>query len=360
MGSSWDEMLAEFRSLGGKAENVRLAVGQLGRGLFPIDPAKPIYLHAPESLLLEAKYAHLENGMFRVTTDAPIDARHRAFLENYQRDFSWGIGQQHVKELLQLVENAPQELRAFLDETLGVSTWLAGSAPSAVAERYFSSRVYGAYKGKRVIMPVIELVNHGPGARYDDTMGIGISGTFAGEVLVRYGDYDPFDLFANWGFASAGEGIAFSLNMRLDTPGGPLIIHQDAFPADPTAKVYVPRVSLRDGELTLSQVLLGHKQTPALPRSIFFQVMQNAGRKGPGVIFDMLQHINRSQFYRLLALSESADPQLGRLLREVARYQLEAMSCYIGMTPGAQGTPTAQIIRHGGLKLPLTTSTPHS
>src|SRR6476646_4511492 len=33
----WDEMVREFRALGGTVENVRLGDGPLGRGLFPID-----------------------------------------------------------------------------------------------------------------------------------------------------------------------------------------------------------------------------------------------------------------------------------------------------------------------------------
>ena len=39
---AWNEMLDEFRALGGVAENIRLGHGVFGRGLFPIDPAKPI------------------------------------------------------------------------------------------------------------------------------------------------------------------------------------------------------------------------------------------------------------------------------------------------------------------------------
>jgi len=52
----WEEMLEEFRALGGVAENIRLDDGPLGRGLFPIDAASPIRIFIPESLLLESKY----------------------------------------------------------------------------------------------------------------------------------------------------------------------------------------------------------------------------------------------------------------------------------------------------------------
>ena len=34
---SWDDMIAEFRALGGTADNIVQAKGPLGRGIFPID-----------------------------------------------------------------------------------------------------------------------------------------------------------------------------------------------------------------------------------------------------------------------------------------------------------------------------------
>jgi len=40
--STWDELVDEFRALGGTLENVRLGHGALGRGLFPIEPGRPL------------------------------------------------------------------------------------------------------------------------------------------------------------------------------------------------------------------------------------------------------------------------------------------------------------------------------
>ena len=48
----WDEMLDEFRSLGGIADNIRLGEGRFGRGLFPVDTSRPYRIHIPPSLLV--------------------------------------------------------------------------------------------------------------------------------------------------------------------------------------------------------------------------------------------------------------------------------------------------------------------
>ena len=50
--SKWDEMIAEFRALGGVADNIEQRRGSLGRGLFPIDPGKPIRIAVPKLSLI--------------------------------------------------------------------------------------------------------------------------------------------------------------------------------------------------------------------------------------------------------------------------------------------------------------------
>src|SRR5690348_219316 len=77
--SAWNEMLDEFRALGGVAENIRLGHGAFGRGLFPIDPAKPIEISIPENLLVSSSHVDIENGVFRVSSESAVGARERAF-----------------------------------------------------------------------------------------------------------------------------------------------------------------------------------------------------------------------------------------------------------------------------------------
>src|SRR5206468_4400620 len=93
---------------------------------------------------------------------------------------------------------------------------------------------------------------------------------------------------------------------------------------------FIPVVSVEGDKIRLSNLLLGHKNFPRLARGIFYKIMRQAGLPNPEETFDFILHINRTQFYNLMALSEQAAPPLGRLLRTVARYQLECMSYSFG------------------------------
>lgn len=325
----WDEMLGEFRALGGTADNVCLKHGAFGRGLFPCDPSRPVKVHIPESLLVDAKYVQFENEVFRVGPGAPIGNREKNFLESYQRDFSWGTGRQEIVELLQMTHDAPSELRELMRTPFNAEHWLAEPTAKAIQERFLDSRVI-RYKGVGVVMPIVELANHGHAARYETGDGVGLSGTFSGEILVRYQLGDPLNVFNKWGFASGGEAFALSLHVGLESSSGSLLLRRGDVSLKPDRKPFYPDVSIAGGKMTLSYMMLGHKNYPKLARGNFHRIMKDAGRGDADETFDKIQHINRMQFYRLIAASEGAAPKLGRLLRDVARFQLEAMSHNVG------------------------------
>jgi len=330
MASSWEDLLDEFRALGGRAENVCLRDGPFGRGVFPQDPAKPVDLHAPESLLVETKYISFDGGEFRWHKNAPLDARQRAFLETYQRDFSWGVNRVHTEELLRMVADAPEELRALLDTPFNVDLWLTGPTEDAVRECFFGARYIG-HEDRKVLMPLIDLVNHGPFAdSYNHDNGIGISGQFDGEVLACYAFADALDVFRYWGFASMAQPFALSLGMGIETSAGEIVIGRDDVDPDPNRRPFFPDVKIEGRRITLSHLMLGHKKYPKLAKANFYRILRDAGRSGAEEAFDKIAHINRSQFLKLMAASEKAEPPLGRLIRDVARAQLEAISCAVG------------------------------
>jgi len=323
----WDEMLDEFRALGGVADNICLKEGRFGRGLFPSDPSKPIKVHVPESLLIDIKHHKLDSGSIRIAPTVEIGPREKTFLENYQRDFSWSVSGRHTEELLQMVHDAPIEVRELLMAPFTAGLWLADPTPKSIAERYLATRVI-RYKGGHVVMPIVELANHGHAIRYDSGEGVGLSGQFAGEILVRYGLYDPLELFINWGFASDSEDFALSLFMGLAEVK--FSTRREDVKLEEGRKPFFPNVSIENGQIVLSHLLLGHKKFPRLARGIFYRIMRDAGRSDAEETFELIQHINRTQYHKLIAVSEGAAPPLGRLLRDVARFQLEAMSSNIG------------------------------
>lgn len=329
MSGLWDEMLDEFRALGGTADNLCLRQGAYGRGLFACDPSKPVKVLVPESLLVDVKHVLFENDAFRVGPDAPIGPRQRSFLESYQREFSWGTARGEIEELLQMTHDAPAELRELMKTPFNSDRWLAEPTAKAIQERFLDSRVI-RYKGLDVVMPILELTNHGHAARFETGNGVGLSGNFAGEILVLYQLADPLHIFNKWGFASGGEPFALSLHMGLEGKSGSLVLRRDDVRLKPDSRPFYPQVTIADDKMTLSYMMLGHKSYPKLARGNFERIMKDAGHGHAQETFDRIQHINRMQFYRLIAACEGAAPRLGRLLRDVARFQLEAMSHSVG------------------------------
>ena len=73
--TTWNELLEEFRALGGTAENIRLGRGEFGRGLFPIEPGKPVAIHIPNNLLVPVGDWVFEGGAPRVGPNAKTGER---------------------------------------------------------------------------------------------------------------------------------------------------------------------------------------------------------------------------------------------------------------------------------------------
>jgi hypothetical protein len=176
----------------------------------------------------------------------------------------------------------------------------------------------------------VELANHGHASRYEVGDGIGLSGLFPQEVLVRYELCDPLQIFGKWGFASGGEFFALSINLALEGKAGSLVIKRGDVGAEAGRRPFFPDVSIEGDRITLSYLMLGHKNFPRLARGNFYRIMRDAGRSDAEERFDRIQHANRMVFYKLDAASERAAPPLGCLLRSVARFQLEAMSHNVG------------------------------
>src|ERR1051326_4757872 len=137
--AAWNELLDEFRALGGIAENIRLGQGPFGRGLFPIDPAKPINIRIPDTLLVSENDVSVENNVFRVKPDTPIGTRERAFLERYEEDFSWGPGHQETENFLEGMRELPDPLKEVLTKTFGLGRFFAPVSPEVVKNIFFGA-----------------------------------------------------------------------------------------------------------------------------------------------------------------------------------------------------------------------------
>ncbi|HSC18956.1 MAG TPA: hypothetical protein VLC74_08590 [Rhizomicrobium sp.] len=283
----------------------------------------------PDSLLVDHRHIEFHNDTLGLADDAPIGQRERAFIENYEREFSWPAGRREIEGIFEVMQEAPPELLELLKNGYYCYRWVAEPTPEIIQQRFLESRVI-RYKGADMIMPIVELANHGHATQYQTHDGVGLSGQFSSEVLVRYQLCDPLQVFGKWGFASADEAFALSVHMKLEEAR--ILIGRGDVSAAPENKPFMPEIVSADEQLKLSYLLLGHKQRPALARGIFTRMMRDRGRlrDEADAIFDTILHANRMHMFQLLAASEKAPPRLGTLLRAVARFQLEAMSHSIG------------------------------
>lgn len=328
--SGWDGMLAEFRALGGTAENICLREGPFGRGLFSIDPALPAAIRVPDNLLISTSDTRFENGAFRVAPEAKVGARERQFLEAYENDFSWGDGgRAEIERIFEEAQALPEELRARLQFEFYCGDWFKNPSDALVEERFIATRCI-SYRDRTVLMPIVEFANHGAGPTYDCRDGIAVRGTFQGEILARYGSFDPQGMFTVWGFA-VEQPQAFSIAVGGKVGQTPVHIGRDLDNLQPSDKVWIPKSAMTGGEAKLDFLMIGNKYFPRLCRGIFYKIMREAGLSGFEEAFDTIQHINRLHFLDLLTAVDAIEGPMALTLRRMAHFQLQVMSYSYGV-----------------------------
>jgi hypothetical protein len=328
--NAWNELLDEFRALGGTAENIRMDYGELGRGLFPIEAAKPVVIDIPPNLIVGTADMIFENGTPRVGPNAKTGEREKAWLDRYQAEVGWGDGQAGgIRQLFDMVAALPKELRHELSAEYQCGPWFQEPTEDLIRSCYFESR-HIHHKGKPVVMPLIELINHGDGTKYTGTDSIRITGTFPGEILVQYSDVDAFEFFRAWGF-SLPRAVAFSTTVAGNIPSGTLKIGRGYSGPARSERDWIPKLEKTDGGVTMPFLMIGNQRYPRLPKGIFYRLMRDAGQSDFEEAFDLIQHANRLRFLGLLKALGGIDVPMSRTLRAMAHDQLRAMSFCFGV-----------------------------
>ena len=331
---AWQEMLAEFRALGGTADNICLRDGPNGRGIFPVDTAKPVAIRIPPNLLLDTRDAEFAAATFRVAASSKAPARERAFFEAYENRFAWGGGgRAEIERIFAEAQALPETLRHTLKSEYECGEWFDPPTESLIADRFINSRCL-RYPDRKVIMPIVELANHGVGPSCSITpAGIAFQGKFEGEVVAKYADFDPHGVFATWGFAYE-QPQAFSMALGGKVGGRMVQIGRDLGSLPPALEYWIPAMSADTEGARLQFLMIGNRRHPRLCKGIFYKLMRQAGLSGFEDAFETMQHANRMHFLKLLALLEQAEGPMVQTLRRMARFQLQAMSyCYGAKAP---------------------------
>lgn len=333
----WDALVAEFRALGGTATNITLGHGSRGRGLFAIDPAQPVRLHVPPNLLVPTGDTELRDGQLVVKASATLGERERAFFDRYQREFSWGAGISDELRREQLAwSQLPQPVQAKLRQIGPIDgRRFSGSSDEVCYRRYLDTRQID-YRGKLVLMPLTEMVNHGNkvGA-FDCSDGVAIGGTFDGEVLVEYSDNDCWGNALTHGFCEARQ-YALSLAVNFKFEDRLIRISRELARHERFENIVLPIVNVAQDAINFSFLVLGNSEFPLVPRSIFLHVAKKTPIKRPDEMFDLLEHQNRLQFLEFLRLSEGLATPLAAMLRRAAYQQFETLSAQYGSRPLGQ------------------------
>lgn len=328
--SAWDDMLEEFRALGGAAENIRLGQGDFGRGLFPVDPTKPVNIHVPENLLVGVKDMVFAEGKLQVGPNAKVSDRERAWLDRYQEDYAWGGGgADEARQTVEMAAALPADLREVLIVKYRLAPWFQDATEELIRNRFFNARTI-TYRGGSVVMPVMELANHGEGNGYDVSKGVALRGIFPGEVYAQYAEFDSFDFFRSWGFATPRP-LAFSMALTGSIQSARLQIKQDFAGVMTSPRDWIPNIDKTDGAIALSFAMIGNQKFPRLSKGIFYRLMRDAGYSGFEEAFDLVQHTNRLYFLDLIAAVDGIDLPMARTLRSMAQFQLRAMSFCFGV-----------------------------
>lgn len=332
----FEELLETFRTHGGVADNVRYGESRHGHGLFPVDAHLAVRLHVSETLLVPAADLELREDRLAVREASLLPLEVRELFERLHRHFGWSAGLS--EELLAAQERwnrLPSEVARFLTN-LGTFTDPASrfAEPSARSCLYdFLRSRELAYKGGTYVAPVLEFVNHSVAAApFVVASGVGVCGTFPGEIVARYSPADPWGYAMTYGFAD-GSPNAYCLPITVEPPGAPrLSIRRDLATADLDERhVRLPRTTIRSDAIDLSFVMLGHARRPDLPRGVFRKVMSpHLTIQKSDEIFDNILRFNHLRFLELLKILRKHDVPLTRMLEDAAIHQLEALSANVG------------------------------
>ena len=328
--SEWHAFLDEFRGFGGKAENVMQRKGAFGMGLFPIDPAKPVDLFVPDALLVPIENLELHDGDVVIKDDNNFPDGYSDWFRRYQANYSWGAeGRANTQEFEEGLKELPETVRTLMKRVglYNADLRFPGTDPDQeLFNRFIQTRCINR-KDRRVIMPIIDLLNHAPSAKPYDMSGDGIAvaGLHDGEVLVKYSVSDPMRRLIGYGF-NAPEPMGFSLSFRLQHRDRSVVVQGGGGrqPLQPCG------IELKDDRVVLKQPLLASSTSPKMPRTLLIKACRNLEGIDAQELFEQIHQRNTQALVQILRELQGVDGDVAQRLRNGCLDQLAALSHHFG------------------------------
>jgi hypothetical protein len=323
------EILTQFRSLGGVAENLTLRHGTHGRGLFAVNPGRPVQLHVPEQLLVAPQWVELdEKNHIRIAAkySSSISTKATAFFEKYQKFYGWGNDcLKSIKKHQLDLQALPPKLKNFLHILGGAEELKQKPTKQYCLQNYFITRQIGIKSGSR-LMPIAELINHAPdGLPYVLADGVKVAGVVKDEILTRYHSHlDSFHFFVNYHFvAAAHTALSCEVTVEVPTVGTLHIARMDQL-ADILDTIRIPKIANIGTQMNLSFVEIANKTNPSQPRKTFAHLMatQHVSFTIADVLFDGIIDHNRQVLKELILACHRHPSEIASCLEKVASFQL--------------------------------------
>ena len=141
---NFDELIDEFRYLGGVFKNLRLETNaKTGSGLFVINPSKKFEIIVPVNLMISIDMIRLDRHQQVIVNKKSIwSNRTKKFFENYQKYFGWGLdGFEKTLETQSALQYLPNELIQHL-LIFGLSDdFNADLNPQFCLQKYFGRKL---------------------------------------------------------------------------------------------------------------------------------------------------------------------------------------------------------------------------
>ena len=326
----WRELVEEFISFGGTADNVIQREGSLGLGLFPIDPSKPVELHVPDQLLVATDNLELREGAIVLKDASDYPKGFGDWYQRFQADYSWGAeAQDSIRTFEEGLKSLPERTQNLL-RSLGIAN-IEGRYPEAKKEQDIFNRFLTTRRIKRNeqtwLMPMIELVNHSPRKPSwgMNENGITVKGTFDGEILVRYSVADPLRRLFQYGF-NCREPHGFSIRTQIKHRDNTIVV-KGMVNYKP---LRLPTMHVNGNEIIFDSTMLGSMDQPRAPRSIFRKALAHIEGVNPDEIFDQIAHRNRLALVQLLREIASLEGRAVQMIREACWDQLISIGFHIG------------------------------